>query len=96
MEFSRQEHWSGFFLLQGILLTQELNLGLLYCRWILYHLSHQGSLFYYDFLKSRILMHFVKCLFGSQWKYLFSFKLFKGEVQSYNSERRKYTDGVLR
>ena len=28
------------FLLQGIFLTQELNLGLLHCRWILYHLSH--------------------------------------------------------
>ena len=24
--------------------TQELNLGLLHCRQILYHLSHQGSL----------------------------------------------------
>ena len=31
------------FLLQGIFLTQGLNLGLLHCRWILYHLSHQGS-----------------------------------------------------
>ena len=27
--------------------TQRLNLGLLHCRWILYHLSHQGSRFYY-------------------------------------------------
>ena len=27
-------------LLQGIFLTQRLNLGLLYYRWILYHLSH--------------------------------------------------------
>ena len=27
-------------LLQGIFLTQGLNLGLLHCRWILYHLSH--------------------------------------------------------
>ena len=24
-------------------LTQELNLGLLHCRWILYHLSYEGS-----------------------------------------------------
>ena len=31
------------FLLQGIFLTQELNLGLLYCRGILYYLSYQGS-----------------------------------------------------
>ena len=30
-------------LLQGIFSTQGLNLGLLYCRQILYHLSHQGS-----------------------------------------------------
>ena len=30
-------------LLQGIFPIQELNLGLLYCRQILYHLSHQGS-----------------------------------------------------
>ena len=30
-------------LLQRIFLTQGLNLGLLPCRQILYHLSHQGS-----------------------------------------------------
>ena len=30
-------------LLQGIFLIQKLNPGLLLCRWILYHLSHQGS-----------------------------------------------------
>ena len=30
-------------LLQGIILTQGLNPGLLHCRWILYSLSHQGS-----------------------------------------------------
>ena len=29
-------------LLQGIFLTQGLNLGLLHCRWILYQLSHEG------------------------------------------------------
>ena len=31
-------------LLQGIFRTQGLNPCLLHCRWILYHLSHQGSL----------------------------------------------------
>ena len=42
--FSRQEYWVGFHaLLQGILLTQGSNPGLLHCRWVLYHLSHQGS-----------------------------------------------------
>ena len=30
-------------LLQGILLTQRSNPGLLHCRWILYQLSHKGS-----------------------------------------------------
>ena len=31
--FSRQEYWRGLrFLLQGIFLTQEMNLGLLHCR----------------------------------------------------------------
>ena len=30
-------------LLQGIFLTQELNRGLLHCRWILYQLSYEGS-----------------------------------------------------
>ena len=32
------------FLLQGISPTQGTNLGLLYCRWILNQLSHQGRL----------------------------------------------------
>ena len=30
-------------LLQGIFLSQELNWGLLHCRWILHQLSHKGS-----------------------------------------------------
>ena len=30
-------------LLQGVFLTQGSNLGLLHCRQILYHLSHQGT-----------------------------------------------------
>ena len=30
-------------LLHGIFLTQELNRGLLHCRWILYQLSYEGS-----------------------------------------------------
>ena len=32
-------------LLQQIFPTQELNQGLLYCRWVLYQLSYQGSLY---------------------------------------------------
>ena len=43
MGFSRQEYWNGCHsLLQGIFLTQGLNLSLLYCRQILFYLSHQG------------------------------------------------------
>ena len=34
-------------LLQGIFSTQGSNPGLLHCRWIFYHLSHQGSLKYW-------------------------------------------------
>ena len=30
-------------LLQRLFLNQESNPGLLHCRWILYHLSHQGN-----------------------------------------------------
>ena len=45
MEFSGQNTGEGSHsLLQGIFLTQEWNPGLLHCRWILYCLSHQGSL----------------------------------------------------
>ena len=41
MGFSRQEYWNGLHsLLQRIFPTQGLNLGLLHCRQILYHLSH--------------------------------------------------------
>ena len=42
MEFSRQEVGSHS-LLQGIFSTQGSNPGLLYCRQVLYSLSHQGS-----------------------------------------------------
>ena len=43
MEFSRQEYWSCHSLLQRIFPTQRSNPGILHCRWILYHLSHQGN-----------------------------------------------------
>ena len=35
--------WVNYALLQGILPTQGWNSGFLHCRWILYHLNHQGS-----------------------------------------------------
>jgi len=34
---------SSHSLLQGIFSTQEPNVGLLHCRWILYQLCYQGS-----------------------------------------------------
>ena len=44
VEFSRPEYWSGLlFPFQGIFPTQGSNPGLPHCRWILNHLSHQGS-----------------------------------------------------
>ena len=42
-------------LLQGIFLTQGLNPGVLHCRWILYHLSHQGSRLWHLLLLSSFL-----------------------------------------
>ena len=45
MKFFRQEYWSGLpFPSLAIFPIQGLNTGLLYCREILYHLSHQASL----------------------------------------------------
>ena len=42
MEFSKQEYWNGLACLPpGDLPNPEINPGLLHCRWILYHLSHQ-------------------------------------------------------
>ena len=61
-------------ILQGILLTQGSNPGFLYCRQILYHLSHQGSQDIYIYVciwsprkKSYICTYINKCpeTFGS-------------------------------
>ena len=41
-----QEYWSGYPIPSpGELLTQELNWGLLLCRWVIYQLSYQGRLY---------------------------------------------------
>ena len=48
MRFLSQEYWKGLpFPSPGDLPTQELKLGLLHCRQILYWLSYQGSLILY-------------------------------------------------
>ena len=50
-------------LLQGILPTQESNLGLLHCRQILYQQSHQGSLYVYKYL----LIYMRRFIIGIGW-----------------------------
>ena len=53
-------------LLQGIFLTQGSNPGLLHCRQILYHLSHQGwTSFHVPVGHSNVFGHLRKCLFSS-------------------------------
>ena len=46
-------------LLQGIILTQGLNLGLLHCRQILYHLSHQGSPLVDWYYHKKVLNYYI-------------------------------------
>ena len=56
MEFPRPEYWRAYrSLLQGIFLAQELNQGLLHCRWILYQLSYQGNPTIQIWAKSNLL-----------------------------------------
>ena len=43
LDFFRQEYWSGLPFPPGDLPHQGSNLGLLYCRWVLYCLNHKGS-----------------------------------------------------
>ena len=59
----------GYFLLQGIFLTQGSNPGLRHCRQMFYPLSHQGS--HYTPIKKLILKK------GKEAKSYFSTQLFK-------------------
>ena len=45
---SRQEYWKGLAIpfSRGSFPTQRWNLGLLHCEQILYHLSHQESIYF--------------------------------------------------
>ena len=54
MGFSRQGYWSGFFFLQGIILTQGSNSSLLHCRQTLYCLSHQTSPLYAQYIMQNV------------------------------------------
>ena len=57
---------SCHFLLQGIFLTRELNLGVLHCRQTLYHLSHQGSSII-EIALQFLIKHLVLILLKSQF-----------------------------
>ena len=60
---------SCHFLLQGIFLTQRLNLGLLHCRQILYHPSHQGSLIHIDKSTEKLMksLHHLPLMYHIQF-----------------------------
>ena len=49
----------GCHFLQGIFLTQGLNLGLLHCRQILYHMSHLGKPALLDIVSQILPWHFL-------------------------------------
>ena len=56
--------------LQGILPTQGSNLGLPLCRWILYQLSHQGSLLgpiWMGIISYIVFQHNSVLFFSSSW-----------------------------
>ena len=55
-------------LLQGIFLTQGVNLGLLHCRRILYCLSHQGSPFGNNL---GTILAIISCQYGKNFLILF-------------------------
>ena len=69
------------FLLQRIFPTQGLNSGLPHCRWILYHLSHQGnpvfSLLYFKYSVTLIALLNFSRLFFFNCLIIFFFSLFK-------------------
>ena len=57
-------------LLQGIFMTQESNQGLLHCTWILYQLSYEGSLYWYEWyllLYLNINYHIITYLLKLFW-----------------------------
>ena len=58
-------------LFQGIFLTQGPNQGLLHCRWILYCLSHQNSLFELIFPGSPVMSSFGSIKLCEYYYFLF-------------------------
>ena len=65
------------FLLKVIVPTQELNLGPLHCRQVLYHLSHQRSS-----LESKGIIDFFLCWFV-MWVWVFSCSVVSSSLRPY-------------
>ena len=65
--FSRQEYWSGLLCIPpGDLPNPGIESALLYCRWILYRLSHQGSPFNIQYIAKNIVSFGQR---GSPWNW---------------------------
>ena len=60
--------WIAIPFSRGIFLTQELKLGLLHCRWLLYHLSLSDT---YEPESYKPVSSFRKCLVTRRKKMLF-------------------------
>ena len=72
------------FLLQGIFSTQGSNPHLLLCRWILYHLSHQGSLIQINlFTKQKQTHKLREWIYGYQREGLGEWIVRKFEIYMY-------------
>ena len=67
----------SLYLLQWIFLTQELNWGLLYFKWIIYQLSYQGSPKLSYFCISYCNIHYLFMLNTLQWTFHISFTFLK-------------------
>ena len=75
-------------LLQGIFLTQERNQSLLYCRWILYQVRHQGILD--SVLKSRDITLLTKvCIVRAV---VFLVVMYKCDSWTIKKAQRRRTD----
>jgi len=74
-------------LLQGIFPTQGINLGLLHCRQILYHLSHWGFplnevYLFYDLIVSHTVILWFRKMFKYQGKFanIITVEMFKNHL----------------
>ena len=71
-------------LLQQICLTQELNWGLLHCRWILYQLSYQGRSIPEKVSTKECTSHWIIALISHASKVMF--KILHARPQCYENQ----------